>query len=291
LSDDEFDKLVDELRAENPNSPILKKVGWGYDIQNDSTPGLKYSHKYGKAGSLEKCRTWEEIHTQYRNQIVDVSAKLDGLSVVLYYEHGQLIQALTRGNGDIGIDITDKIAIILKNAISIDNDIIPKSNRFTGGIRGEIIMKNSDFAEFQKLHSDAKNPRNSAAGIINSKEITDDIKYLTVVVYSVVGCESSKSLDGMLSIRRFLAVNFSEFAPALAMCLRSEHYIEDFNELKSEWSKAYPIDGLVITAMHTRKNDNSIIQDSQAFKFKAESTQAEVIDVEWNMSKSGYAMF
>jgi NAD-dependent DNA ligase len=69
-----------------------------------------------------------------KNQRVDVSAKLDGLSVVLYYTKGILSQALTRGDGEIGIDITDKARYILGKSI------VDKT--FTGAVRGEIIMTN-----------------------------------------------------------------------------------------------------------------------------------------------------
>lgn len=182
LSDDEFDALVEELKKTNPNSPILKMVGWGYNVFTDSTPGQKFKHRYGTAGSLEKCRTWTEIKPQFKNREIDISLKLDGLSVVLYYRQGQLYSALTRGNGEIGIDITDKIYKILGMTHGI-------ANEFTGAVRGEIVMSLDSFKEFQKYHPEAKNPRNSVAGLINGKEITDDCKYLNVVVYSVVGCE------------------------------------------------------------------------------------------------------
>ncbi|MDE5649145.1 MAG: hypothetical protein K2I33_04505 [Oscillospiraceae bacterium] len=116
-------------------------------------------------GSLEKCRTWDEIKSQFKNTEVDISLKLDGISVVLYYNEGKLYQALTRGDGETGIDITDKIHIILKGNRYIDTS-------FTGAIRGEIVMAFDNFSKFKELHPEAKNPRNSVAGIINGKEIS-----------------------------------------------------------------------------------------------------------------------
>ena len=151
LTDAEFDEFVYQLRKENPDSELLKKTGWGYSITKDTTPGKKYLHRYGEAGSLEKCRTWDEIHPEYKCNPIDISAKLDGLSVVLYYKDGVLDQALTRGDGRVGIDITDKIKAIL-------GDSIP-DKAFTGGVRGEILITNDNFKEFQNLHTEAKNPR------------------------------------------------------------------------------------------------------------------------------------
>ena len=83
----------------------------------------------------------------------------------MYYNEGKLYQALTRGDGETGIDITDKIHIILKGNRYIDTS-------FTGAIRGEIVMAFDNFSKFKELHPEAKNPRNSVAGIINGKEIS-----------------------------------------------------------------------------------------------------------------------
>lgn len=287
LTDAEFDELVDQLRKENPDSELLKKTGWGYSITKDTTPGKKYLHRYGEAGSLEKCRTWDEIHSEYKCNPIDISAKLDGLSVVLYYKDGVLDQALTRGDGRVGIDITDKIKVIL-------GDSIP-DKAFTGGVRGEILITNDSFKEFQKLHPEAKNPRNSAAGLINGKEITDDFKYLNVVVYSVVGADSwypEAAMIPMSSIREWLSSNFKLTAPNMsAIHINSITFLEKFDELRAIWSETYPIDGLVLTLNHARYElRNCVIQKSQAFKFKSETAFTEVLEVEWNMSKTGYAV-
>lgn len=286
LTDAEFDELVDRLHKENPDSELLKRTGWGYSITKDTTPGKKYLHRYGEAGSLEKCRTWDEIRPEYKNNPIDISAKLDGLSVVLYYKDGVLDQALTRGDGRVGIDITDKIKAIL-------GDSIP-DKAFTGGVRGEILITNDNFKEFQKLHPEAKNPRNSAAGLINGKEITDDFKYLNVVVYSVVGANSwypEGAIIPMSAIREWLSSNFVLTAPNVNTHINSITFLENFDKLRAMWSKAYPIDGLVLTLNHARyEPGNCVIQKSQAFKFKSETAFTEVLEVEWNMSKTGYAV-
>lgn len=286
LTDAEFDELVDQLRKENPESELLKRTGWGYSITNDTTPGKKYLHRYGEAGSLEKCRTWDEIRSEYKSNSIDISAKLDGLSVVLYYKDGVLDQALTRGDGRVGIDITDKIKVIL-------GDSIPDKT-FTGGVRGEILITNDSFKEFQNIHPEAKNPRNSAAGLINGKEITDDFKYLNVVVYSVVGADSWYSEGAMIpmsKVRKWLRSNFRLTAPNMNTHINSITFLENFDKLRAVWSRTYPIDGLVLTLNHARyEPGNCVIQKSQAFKFKSETAFTEVLEVEWNMSKTGYAV-
>ena len=154
LSDEEFDALLGQLREEDPDSPLLK-TGHGFDVA--SAPGTKVHHKYGEVGSLDKCHTYLEIKQDVRKMFekngVLISLKLDGLSVVLYYEKGQFQRAVTRGKDNIGIDITDKISYILKQQYGI----IPTAKDFTGAFRGEILMTESNFKKFKKLNPDAKN--------------------------------------------------------------------------------------------------------------------------------------
>lgn len=286
LTDEEFDSLVEQLRKEPPDSEVLKKTGWGYSITEDTTPGMKYKHRYGEAGSLEKCRTWDEIRSEYKYNMIDISAKLDGLSVVLYYKEGVLDQALTRGDGNVGIDITDKIKVIL-------GDSIPDKS-FTGGVRGEILITNDHFKEYQLIHPEAKNPRNSAAGLINGKEITEDFKYLNVVVYSIVGMDIGYPVGSMFyvcNVREWLSNNFELTAPNTSMDINSITFLEKFDELRAVWAEIYPIDGLVLTLNTVRLElGNCVIQKSQAFKFKSETAQTKVLEIEWNMSKTGYAV-
>ena len=174
LSDAEFDALVDQLRRENPDS-LLFRVGWGYDISNDTTPGMKRKHLYTTIGSLTKCHDLKEVGTEFLGVPVDVSTKLDGLSCVLYYENSLLKYALTRGDSFTGIDITDKV-------LKIQPKFARTCRPFTGAIRGEILMSFHNFEEFQKNHADAKNPRNSTAGLINGKDTFNDLHYLSIVL-------------------------------------------------------------------------------------------------------------
>lgn len=283
LTDAEFDALVDQLKQENPQS-ILFKTGWGYDIQSDSTPGEKVPHRYGEAGSLSKCRVWSEIHKSLRGP-VRASLKLDGLSVVLYYAKGKLYQALTRGNGHIGIDITDKVIHILKNT--------QLSLPFSGAIRGEIFMKYSEFETFKAKHPEAKNPRNSTAGLINGNEITSDFCHLSIGVYSVVGDDSYYAGEGpylVQSVQNFLAQEFEFVAPNEEVYLSEDTYLDTMSWLRDKWYNDIPADGIVITN-NIAKFDvvtHYVEYVAQAFKFQAEFKETEVVDVEWNLSKSRY---
>lgn len=290
ISDAEFDELVAELTALNPNSELLK-VGYGYSIDKDSTPGAKCRHKYGTVGSLSKCRTWKEIGPELSQCSICASLKLDGISVVLYYEKGELVQALTRGENNIGIDITEKVRYIDDSIINILDDT------FTGAVRGELLMSYDNFEKFKELHPNAENARNSTAGLKNANGITPDLKFLDIVVYTVIGDEGvapypynpSSCLD-MHQIVTWLRQNFKNVAPYAPIHLFEDNYNDSMNKLRSEWYGKYPADGIVLTNMNVGYNKSTfeVIYTAKAFKFPAESKNTEVLDVEWSLSKSRY---
>lgn len=288
LTDAKWDSLVEQLKSENPDSEILKQIGYGYSVDADTTYGKKIKHTYGLIGSLEKCRTWDEIKSQFKNNEVDISLKLDGISVVLYYSQGKLYQALTRGDGKTGIDITDKIQIILGRNHCIDSS-------FTGAVRGEIVMSFTNFNKFKELYPEAKNPRNSVAGLINSKELADELKYIDVVVYSIVGHEPNdleqiSKFNNIDTMRLWLYQQFIHSVQHIETLLTKSTITDDVFNIRDMWSDVWPSDGLVITSNQLQRIGNEVIQDSQSFKFKAETVQTEVLEVEWNMSKTRYAI-
>lgn len=295
LSDAEFDKLLGQLKQEDPTSPLLD-VGHGYDVA--AVPGNKVQHKYGIIGSLDKCHSWAEIPKVLQNKLLEQSGtyalKLDGLSVVLYYVDGHFVQAVTRGNGTTGIDITDKVTQILLNQLGeipvIDTTMFPN---FTGAIRGEILMSNSSFAKFQKLHPEAKNSRNSTAGLINSKGVVDDLKYLNLLVYRVVGIESEvtaeityRSTFEVLSC--FDCVHKGCYTLNTAMLQEFDNFESDMQDLRLRWYQQWPADGIVITANQVERIGDELVYDSVAYKYPSEVKESKVIDILWDMSKTNY---
>lgn len=280
ISDEEFDKLVETLRRERPDSKVLR-VGWGYCIAKDSNKNLKVSHRYAKVGSLDKVRSYKELPKSFKirqNQVVDASLKLDGLSIVLYYENSVLVQAVTRGDGEVGIDVTDKILKLINDKISLQN--------FTGAIRGEILMTNSSFNEYKKIKPEARNPRNSSAGIINAKDSNDELKYLSLYVYTIIGSENGTFTD-IESVRSALKDTFINVVPYTTITI-NEDLCDVMNELKDKWDREFsdiPSDGIVLTNPRTIIEDNSIQYDACAYKFKSRLKYSSVIGVHWELSK------
>ena len=285
ISDSEFDNLLEKEKAEDPNSPLLR-IGHGYQIRSDTTSGDKVKHKYGIAGSLVKCHNYEELPNIMKGDELWASQKLDGLSVVLYYKEGILQQALTRGDGEIGVDITDKIRVVL--------DItLPMAPTFTGAVRGEILMSLDNFDVYSQDHLDAKNPRNTAVGIVKSKEISEDLSYIDVVVYTVVGDEATNSqFTSYTEVRKWLRSNFRKVAPAKALKesdLDEVNFQPTMQTTYNEFSGSrYPCDGIVLTKETLEHNEQEVAYVASAFKFKSESAVTKVIGIEWKLSKTKY---
>lgn len=297
LTDTEFDKKADQLRSEDPDNPIFKEPSWGYSVEKDTTPGRRCPHRYGRVTGLGKAYEYSDIPKDFRVPNLYAMPKLDGMSIAIYYENSRLVQALTRGNYDEGIDVTDKVRLIVGDRLLTDY--------FTGGTRGEIIMSKENYDKYCLEHEDAKNARNAVAGIINSKDITEDLKYLDVVVYTVLADEAQKIESvhdvgwhannvGFLESQHFLATNYEHYAPSVNLTgLDESNTIQSCQELFEKYTLEYPyeVDGVVVS-MPTIAIDREGLFDYKelAVKFKSETAQTTVTGIDWQMTKTHYAV-
>lgn len=276
ISDEQFDMLVDRLRILDPNSKVLK-TGWGFEVNGD-----KVKHKYSHIGSLDKTKNYDDIPERFKQQTIYISPKLDGLSAVAYYENGQLVKGVTRGNGEYGKDITDKLRIIVGKSIG--------DNKFTGAVRGELIISDSSWQELNKKYNNLISPRNFAAGIINRKEIDEDIKYVDLVVYKIVGQENKPVITTRDEMLQWLQLNFENaiplyYYPILNYSSWDTYHEQTFNDFKK---LGYGLDGLVLTSPNIiyDNNTNGYRFDEVAFKFPAESTTTIVKEIQWELSRT-----
>lgn len=299
MSDKEWDDLVEYLKASNPSSSVLSTVGWGYNPYK--LLGEKQNHLYGKILGIErKPRTIEDIPNSFLNNEVCLSAKLDGLSIVIYFVNGQVTKALTRGNGITGINRTDKLKAILEKEL-----ILPSNFDFTGAIRGEICISNDNWKVMESLGINGSNQRNTATGIINRDDILEDIKYLDVIFYKVVGYNNNDSTFNSIYSNNVLGANKFD-VKFLRKFIKPEYIVEhrideqfnasqnDLETLFEQFNIKYPCDGIVITQSiryTLNVNDNkylnnvNIQNEEVAYKFVTESAITEVEDIRWKMSK------
>ena len=276
ISDEQFDMLVDKLRQLKPNSAVLK-TGWGFEVNGD-----KVKHKYSHIGSLDKTKTYEDIPDRFKQRTIYISPKLDGLSAVAYYENGQLVKGITRGNGEYGKDITNKLRIIL------GSDIV--DTNFTGAVRGELIISDSNWELLQTKYTNLIAPRNFAAGIINRKDLDEDIQYIDMVVYKVVGQENKATMKNREEMLQWLNLNFKHsvpiyYYPVLNLSSWNTYHKTTFEQFKK---LGYGLDGLVLDSPEIMYDTytKGYIFDEVAFKFNAETTVVTVTDIEWSLTRT-----
>lgn len=291
MSDAEFDKLLSQVKKEDPNSDLFK-VGHGYDVNLDPSNSLRVPHKYGVVKSLDKCHNWDELSTDFKkdstqNKII-LSLKLDGISSISYFVKGKLVQSLTRGDGNTGIDITDRVKTILsnqKNSFEVDE-------WFTGAIRGEILMTYDNFDKYCILHSDdkekPKNPRNLTAGLVKSGE---DLQFLNLIVYTVTAEENDMLFGNYEGMLDWLKKDFNYVVPYEITDnkeINPQNLINKMNQCHDKWYGKIPADGIVLAMNDLEYNNNQILYNSLAFKFPTESKETTVKDIAWVLSKTGY---
>ncbi len=277
IEDAEFDKLWDELKALDPNHPILKKVG------ADSGNFEKASHvmpmgSQEKAADPEQFLAWAAKHV-YPEYLVEY--KLDGASLELQYQKGRLVRAVTRGDGSVGDDITAN-AKKMKGVLSL----LEKSPNFTGGVRGEVIMTHS---VHKKYFSDKANCRNAANGLMKRKD-GEKSEYLCLITYDALSTDGPNPFKDEEEKIAWLVKNGFESVP-LKIC-KSPQEVIDYRAavMETRPSLEYDIDGLVVKEREINLDDASRARPDRqiAFKFSLEEAVSVVREVEWSENGATY---
>jgi len=189
ISDEAFDALWDELKSLNPSDPLLKKIG------QDSGNFEKVRHimpmgSQEKVANPEQFSAWAQKH-DYGEYLVEY--KLDGASLELQYKKGNLVRAVTRGDGTIGDDIT-------ANAKKMKGVLLTLSGAedFTGAVRGEVIMTHG---VHRAKYGDKANCRNAANGIMKRKDGTgsEDLEMIAYDAWAAKGEAPFRDEEGKIA--------------------------------------------------------------------------------------------
>ena len=280
ISDAEFDKLWDELKALDPNNAILHRVG------ADSGNFAKIQHimpmgSQEKAANPEQFLAWAEKH-QYDEYLVEY--RLDGASLELQYEKGYLVRAVTRGDGTIGDDITANARKMggVNAAIFKDGVLVP----FTGGVRGEVIMTHQVHKDY---FSDKANCRNAANGLMKRKD-GQGSEYLKLITYDALSTDGQTWFSNEEEkIKWLMACGFN--VVKLVICKSADRVIAYRAKVMEERkSIEYDIDGLVIKERKINLEDARRARpDHQiAFKFSLEEAVSTLRQVEWSINGGTY---
>ena len=226
----------------------------------------------------------EDIVKFANGQDMVASVKADGLSVRLTYEDGQLVSAVTRGNGYEGTDVTEHVKQFLNVPLNIG------VNHFI--IDGEAIIKASDFAIVNK-DGQFKNPRNTAAGALNlldTKEVKN--RRLSFVAWDVI----DNTGWVYYSDRRYMALQLGfEWVPSTDVPVDADEVaITNVNEKVLEWAEeqGIPCDGVVwkfndLVYGESLGRTEKFFRNAIAYKPKDEEVETYLKDIEWTMGRQG----
>ena len=289
MSNQEYDSLYDQLeQLEKETGTVLTNsptVRVGYEAVNE----LPKEEHPSPMLSLDKTKDREVLRGFIGNHKCLLSWKLDGLTIVLTYENGELVKAVTRGNGIVGEVITNN-ARVFKN--------IPLRIPYKGQLvlRGEAIITYSEFERINETIGDAdakyKNPRNLCSGSVRqlNNEITAkrNVRFYAFALVSARDVDFSNSRE-----QQFIWLKKQGFEVVEYKVVTSE----SLDEAMDYFSKAivnndFPSDGLVVTYDDIAYGESlgstaKFPRNSFAFKWADEMRETRLVDMEWSPSRTG----
>ena len=300
ISDDEWDAMYAELRkleektgermADSPTRRVGGAVMEGFEQHRH----IARLWSMDKAQSEDEILAWAQRCEKQTNDAGGlpknsycVEYKLDGLTVNLTYDGGKLVQAATRGNGEIG-------EAILPQAMTIRT--IPLTIPFTGRmeVQGEGIMRLSELKKYNETAAEPlKNARNAAAGALRNldPQVTAS-RHLDAFFYQIgyIEGKSFETQQDMLAFMKENGLNISPFvrpAQTIGEALEAVHEIEQKRETLD-----FLIDGatIKITDMRTREvlgTTDKFPRWSIAFKFPAQETVTKLLKITWEVGRTG----
>ena len=300
ISDYEFDMMLKELNdleKSNPeffdkNSPTQRvggEVTKSFNTSVHETPMYSLDNSY----SLEDLKDWEKRIKKIIEEPVQYTCELkfDGVSINLLYSIGELIKAVTRGDGVKGDDVTANIKTIPTVPLKLIGNF---SNNFEA--RGEVVMPIEGFNELNKLRiyngeEPFKNPRNTASGSLklqDSKEVST--RPLECLLYSVEDPNLFKS-----------QIDFLEKAKNIGFNVFQNHMhsdsIEEIFEFIQHWEKnrselPFEIDGVVLKVNDFYQREvlgftSKFPRWAMAYKFKPENTGTSLNSISFQVGRTG----
>ena len=289
MSNFEYDKLYDELVSLEKETGIVFANSPTQNVGYEVVSALPKECHEKPMLSLNKTKSVEELADWLGGQTGLLSWKMDGLTIVLTYQNGTLVKAVTRGNGEIG-------EVITANAKAFVN--VPLNISYQGELilRGEAIIRYSDFEKINEQIEDVdakyKNPRNLCSGSVRqlNSEITAQ-RQVHFYAFSLVKADgidfknSRKEQFEWLKTQGFEVVEYHEVTK------------ETLPETVKMYSEAIaendtPSDGLVllyddIAYGQSLGRTAKFPRDSIAFKWADEIQETKLLYIEWSASRTG----
>ncbi len=306
ISDFEFDKLLEELIAlekqfpeflspDSPSQRVGGQITKVFNTVKHQYPMLSLSNSYSVEDMIDFDRKVREGlgHTTDGQQIEYVcELKFDGLSISLIYEEGKLVQAITRGDGVQGDEVTTNAKTIKSVPLKLHGNFLPRFE-----IRGEVYMPRPVFDAINKEREEIgetvmANPRNAASGTMKMQDSGQVAKRrLDCFLYNVLG-ENLPFKTHFESIQAAKSWGFrvSEEAKLCTGINEVLAFIEHWD--KKRFDLPYDTDGIVIKVNDIRLQKNLGFTAKSprwaiAYKFKAEQVSTELQSISYQVGRTG----
>lgn len=289
MSNVEYDALYDTLSALEKETGIVLADSPTVNVGYEAVEQLPKEEHERPMLSLDKTKEREALREFIGEHPTLLSWKLDGLTIVLTYENGELIKAVTRGNGIVGEVITNN-ARVFKN--------IPLKISFKGRLvlRGEAIITYSDFEKINETIGDAdakyKNPRNLCSGSVRqlNNEITAkrNVRFYAFSLVSAEGVDFRNSREMQFRWLNEQGFEVVEYRKVTAETL--DEAMDYFAEAVT--TNDFPSDGLValyddIAYGESLGTTAKFPRNAMAFKWADEMRDTRLLEIEWSPSRTG----
>lgn len=285
----EYDALYDELSTLEEETGIVLADSPTVNVGYEAVDQLPKEEHERPMLSLDKTKDREALREFVGEHPTLLSWKLDGLTIVLTYENGELVKAVTRGNGIVGEVITNN-ARVFKN--------IPLKISFRGRLvlRGEAIITYSDFEKINETIGDAdakyKNPRNLCSGSVRqlNNEITAkrNVRFYAFSLVSAEGVDFQNSREVQFQWLNAQGFDVVEYRKVTADTLYEA--MDYFAEAVTK--NDFPSDGLVALYDNIAYGESlgttaKFPRNAMAFKWADEMRDTKLLEIEWSPSRTG----
>ncbi len=289
MSNFEYDKLYDELVELEEKTGIVLSGSPTVEVGYEAVDFLPKEKHVSPMLSLAKTKSRDELADWLGDKEGLLSWKLDGLTIVLTYENGELAKAVTRGNGEVGEIITPNAKMFLNLPIRIN---------YKGSLilRGEAVIGYEDFKKINESISDPaeqyKNPRNLCSGSVRqlNNEITKkrNVRFFAFSLVSADGVDFNNSREEQMKYLQSLGFETVYYKRVTKQTIHSA--IEWFEKEIEAYD--IPSDGLVLTYDDiayavSLGNTAKSPRGSIAFKWQDEVAVTTLKYIEWSPSRTG----
>ena len=296
MSNFEYDKLYDELKELEDKFDIHMSNSLTQNVGYTAAEFLPKVRHEKPMLSLDKTKDREVLKDFLGDKEGVLSYKLDGLTIVLKYENGEFTKGVTRGNGEIGEDISNNIPAFTN---------VPLKISYKGHLilRGEAIITYSDFKKINDEMSDGlekyKNPRNLCSGSVRQLDpnITKK-RNVKLVIFSLIelGNDKKTKEEEKINSTYESQLDFLEdqgFETVFHKLVDKNNIIDAIDwYAKDVVTNDYPSDGLVLMFNDIKYglslgNTSKFPRNALAFKWQDETAETTLRDIEWSPSRTG----